>query len=217
MDSDFKMKLKALIEKGDSFEVENLLELELKKYPDDIDLLLKLCMTRIRIPIQDSDRAMECIEAISKIDPNNFYASILEYCIYDIILGMVDEKQFNRLKALKCSNDQQLAIIKYLIAHHYYFIKNNKDEAIELLKASVALCDEYVSPYYLLGNLYIQDGKETLGRELLRKAADNIQMIYPDEYIYDFTDVNEYMNEIVTGIYATPMYAQETLEVWKSY
>lgn len=212
---EFNDQLKKLIEKGDSFETEKFLEEQLKKYPNDIGLLLKLCMTRINIPIEDGEKALLCINKIYEIDINNFYATILEYCIYDSILGGIEEIHYNKLKRLNNCSNYQLSIARYLMSYYWYFTKNDVVKTIELLKESIELCNEFVNNYNLLGGIYIEMGHKELGVKLKRKALENIKMIYPDEYIYDFTDVNEYINEIITGIYVTDLRYQEILEECK--
>ncbi|MDF2884614.1 MAG: hypothetical protein K0R54_5183 [Clostridiaceae bacterium] len=78
---------------------------------------------------------------------------------------------------------------------HYESKNVNKEK--KLLEESIDLCSNYVTNYERLGSIYIIEGDITIGKKLIKKAIDNIQLIYKDDFIYDFTDVNEYMDEHV--------------------
>ena len=143
----FEQMLEQLINKQDSFGAEELLVEQIKRYPKNVSLLLKLCMTRINDPIEDGERALACIEEINKIDTNNFYATMLEYCIYDRIFGAPENIDYDKLEKVYTCNKEQLSIIKYLMADYMYFIKDNKIEAIQLLKKSIELGSDFVSNY----------------------------------------------------------------------
>lgn len=211
----FNDRLRELIIKDSSFEVEKLLEQQVKKYPEDIGLWLKLCMTRINSPIEDGERALECIETIHKLDNHNFYAYILEYDIFNVIFGFVEEKHYNKLVSFRTDHKEQLSIIKYLMAFYWYFTKRNISMTIEVLQESIRLNDKCVNNYNFLGDIYLENGNKEDGLQLKRKAVKNIQMIYPDEYIYDFTSVDEYINEVITGIYVAKGRDKAILEGWK--
>lgn len=47
------------------------------------------------------------------------------------------------------------------------------------------------------------EGNIDKGKELIKKAIDNIQLIYKDDFIYDFNDINEYMDEYVKKTHLT--------------
>ena len=212
---EFNDSLRELIIKNNSFEVEKLLEQQVKKFPRDIDLWLKLCMTRINTPIEDGEKALECIEVIYQLNNENFYAHILEYEVFNVIFGFVEDEHYNKLANLRTNHKEQLSIIKYLTAFYWYFTKRNISRTIEVLQESIRLNDKYVNNYNFLGDIYLENGNKEDGLQLKRKAVSNIQFVYPSNYIHDCTDINEYISEFITGIHVSKGRDKEILEGWK--
>lgn len=72
------------------------------------------------------------------------------------------------------------------------------------------MCDKYVYNYKELGEVYIEQGDLVKGKELIKKAYDNIVNVY-DGIPYDTTDINEYINEYVKGTHLSDI-NKETIE-----
>ena len=51
--------------------------------------------------------------------------------------------------------------------------------------------------------MYIEKGECIKGKELIKKSLKNIKLVYDETTIVDFTDINEYINEYITGVHLT--------------
>lgn len=180
---------------------EEIIEKKLENDKNNTDLWISLAVTELCVPLVDYVKSIECIKRIFDMDKNNITAIILECCINYFHLGGIDKKVFNKLKLININNKEILSVIKYIMSWYYESKNVNKEK--KLLKESIDLCNNYVMNYERLGRIYIIEGDIDKGKELIKKAIDNIQLIYKDDFIYDFTDINEYMDENVKKTHLT--------------
>lgn len=180
---------------------EEIIEKKLENDKNNTDLWISLAVTELCVPLVDYVKSIECIKIIFDMDKNNITAIILECCINYFHLGGIDKKVFNKLKLININNKEILSVIKYIMSWYYESKNVNKEK--KLLKESIDLCNNYVMNYERLGRIYIIEGDIDKGKELIKKAIDNIQLIYKDDFIYDFTDINEYMDENVKKTHLT--------------
>ena len=59
--------------------------------------------------------------------------------------------------------------------------------------------DKYVYPYKALGDIVRTNSKNEGSRSYYQKALANVQKIYQDDDLYDFTDIDTYIAEYITG------------------
>lgn len=183
----------------DVMKAEELIEEELKKDLYNKDLWLKLSITELCVPLVDYEKSLECIAKIYAIDKNNIYALIIECCVYYFHLGGVDERLFSKLNSINEDNKHIMSIVKYIMS--WYYRDSDIESKTNLLEESIYLYDRYVSNYEKLGAIYIKQGKVAQGRKIIKQALNNIELVYDKGFISDFTDVNEYIAEYVTGIH----------------
>lgn len=192
-------ELEETIKNLDVEQAEVVIESQLK-YNYNIDLLLKLAVTVLCVPLVDYNKSLACVKNVYEIDENNFQAIILECCIHYYHLGGIDSELFSKLNRINNVSDKDLSIVKYVMS--WYYENNDIKNYMLCLQESTNLCKEYVENYKDLGLLYLKQGQISKGLEYLKKALSNIQQVYSDD-IHDFTSVQEYFDEMITGIRIT--------------
>lgn len=187
------------IKNFDVEKAEEIIERRIKNDNRNIKLWFKLAVIELTVPLVDYIKSLECVNKILDIDKNNVLAVILECCIHHYHLGGINEDLFNKLNLIRTNDNDVLSMIKYIMSLYYEDLDINKQK--ELLEQSICLCNDYVTNYEELGNIYIIQGDLDKGKKLIKKAYDNIKLVYNEEELCDFTDVNEYINEHVKGIH----------------
>ena len=123
---------------------------------------------------------------------------ILETSIKWHSFGFIEDELFERLEKVKCNEKNKKAIIYYLQSLYYQY-HQDVDNQKEYLKKSISLCNEFVYPYKALGRLLMLDSNITESKKMLEKAIKNVKKIYIVGDFYDFTDLDTYIAEYVTG------------------
>ena len=179
--------------------IENALKKELEKRPQDIEIRFKICLTELQFPLEDYQSALNYINEIYKISPKNITALILETGKSWHSFGFIEEELFTRLISVNCEDKETRAIIYYLQSLYYHF-KNDFVEEKSLLEKSINAHDKFVYPYKALGDILKNESNVKLSEKMFRKAIENIQKIYQQDDFYDFTNVENYVSEYITGI-----------------
>lgn len=192
------MNLIQAIKSNDVYVVEEIIKEQLKQRPKDIQLWFKLSLTELQYPFEDYESALNCIDQISKLSTNNLDALILETGIKWHSYGFIEDELFNRLNKTKSDNRNKQAIIYYLISLYFQFGKDIKNQKI-YLENSITQCSEFVYPYETLGQLLLSESKIDESKKMFNNALSNIKKIYHVDDYYDFTDLEVYIEEFITG------------------
>lgn len=179
--------------------VENIIELQLIEYPNDIILLLRLAVTVLNVPLVDYPKSLNCLKHIFELNKNNVEATILECCINYYHLAGIDEKLVRKINNLDIF-DTDINSIKMLILS-WHFANKDRIQQVQMLRQAIALSPNNVFPYVQLGRISLEQGNITEGRSLIRIALENIKLVYGVNTYHDFSDFNEYLNEKVRGIH----------------
>lgn len=192
------MDLQQAIMNNDVELTERILLDMLKQSPQKVDLWIKLCLTEFYPPFWDYMSALKYINEIYKVDSRNVKAIILECTIRQLNMGFINEELFQKLDDIICNDDKIMSIVYFIKSWYYDFMKE-RQKVKECLLKSIDLYDKYPYPLRDLGKIMEEEGKKDEGLALYRKAFSNITKIYQDDENDDFTDLNEYILEHVTG------------------
>ncbi len=195
---ELNVDLKKAINNQNIEETESIIKKELEINPKSIQLWLKLSLTELQFPFEDYESALQCISQIYNIDPCNIDAIILETGIRWHSFGFINEELFKRLVKTSCVDEKKTAIIYYLQSLYYEDDKDIKNRKL-LLKKSIEVYDRFVYPYRDLGRILLSELKFKEGNEMLKKAVANVKKVLQIEDPYDFTDVDVYIAEFITG------------------
>lgn len=183
---------------------ETILLQELKKDPQNINLWIKLSLTELQFPFEDYVTALKYLNYVYKLSPDNINALILEAGIKWHNLGFIDEELFARLNKVLIKDNQKMAIIYYLRSLYYIDFSNHSksdkgdNEKLNLEK-SIMLCSKFVYPYKRLGQIFLSELKTKESKEMFKTALSNIEKVYEEDSFYDFTDLDVYIAEFITG------------------
>lgn len=194
------MDLKMAILENDVEKAEEMIKMELENNPLDIQWWIKLCLTELQFPFEDYDSALSYIEEIKKIDCSNLEALILETAIKWHSFGFIEDELLKRLSDVDIIDSNIMSIIYYLQSLYYRYKKDKKNEKL-LLNKSITLCNKFVYPYKALGNIAISESYLDDSKLLFMKALNNVEKVYDEDESFDFTDINIYIAEFITGTY----------------
>lgn len=190
--------LEEAIIKNDVETVEKILKIELENSPLDLQLWIKLSLTELQFPFEDYESALVCINEINKFANENVDVLILETGIKWHYFGFIEDDLFARLIKVDIKDLQKMAIIYYLQSLYFHSKKDLKNEEL-VLKNSIEMYDKYVYPYKALGFIAQIKSKSEESKLYFSKAINNVQKVYYDDDFYDFTDINTYIAEFITG------------------
>lgn len=200
--SELALKIIEINDDDDSGEkAEFLLEELIAQDPTDIDLWMRLAILEIKPPIVDYFRNFAYLEHVLKLSPQNPKALLcLAYSHVHDYIGMPDDV-FLRLKAIKTDSNELNSMFKYAMSW-YYQDKNDFEQQEKLLNESINYYQEHVWNYVNLARCYIKKNKIIEAHQLVEKALKNVKNVQDPEtgWRYDYTDVDEYINERVKGI-----------------
>lgn len=194
------MDLKMAILENDVERAEEIIKMELENNPLDIQWWIKLCLTELQFPFEDYDSALSYIEEIKKIDCSNIEALILETAIKWHSFGFIEDELLKRLLHVDIIDSNIMSITYYLQSLYYRYKKDKKNEKL-LLNKSITLCNKFVYPYKALGNIAISESYLEDSKLLFMKALNNVEKVYDEDESFDFTDINIYIAEFITGTY----------------
>ncbi len=187
----------AILERNIS-EAEKAIREELKKRPKDIEMWMKLSLTELQYPYHDYETALFCLNRILVMDSSNLNALILEAGIKWHNIGFIDKETFDRLGRIRCLDNKNRAIIHYLMSLYYQEEKDYDRQKI-MLKKSIDEYGQYVNPFKDLGKILCSESRYGDGSKMLRKAVENVKLVFRPEDNYDFTDIDLYIAEYITG------------------
>lgn len=186
-------------------QAEEKIEKYLNNNPFDTDIWLLFAMFEYQIPVKDTNKSIECLKNILKYDPSNSTAILLLAAFYNNEFGYIDDDLFTRLNTIKNQNNEIMSMIELAKSWHYgSLLKNNYVAQEESLIKSINLCPYCVRNYINLANLYLEQGKINKGKELLKKAINNIKNVYFENYDpLNINDIEEFFNTYFKGTHTT--------------
>jgi tetratricopeptide (TPR) repeat protein len=194
-----------ILEKEENYdELYNMVEKELQIGSHTSDVWIKLAITIITVPIVDYEKSIACSEKALAIEHNNPIALIVLAHVYEYQLGGIDDMLLHQIKNLNTGSNEINSMLKYVASWSYSDGKKD-DHTIEeqLLKESIRLWDKHVWNYMKLVRLYQRQGRYLEINNLIYKALSNITKIYDGITHPNVTDIDEYINEHIKGIYIT--------------
>lgn len=182
----------------------NIVEKELQSGTYGSDTWIRLAIAIITVPIVDYEKSIACLEKALAIEYNNPIALIVLAHVYEYQLGGIDDMLLHQIKNLDTHSDEINSMLKYVASWSYSDGKKDDHEIEEqLLKESIRLWDKHVWNYMKLVRLYQRQQRYLEINNLIYKALDNITKIYNNIDHPDVTDIDEYINEHIKGVYLT--------------
>lgn len=206
------MELKMAILENDVKKAEEMIKMELENNPLDIQWWIKLCLTELQFPFEDYNSALSCIEEIKKIDYSNIEGLVLETAIKWHSFGFIEDELLKRLSYVDIIDNNIMSIVYYLQSLYYRYKKDQKNEEL-LLNQSVTLCNKFVYPYKALGNIALSQSYVEDSKLLFMKGLNNVEKVYDEDEFFDFTDINIYISEFITGTYISRANYENLIEL----
>lgn len=175
---------------------------QMNSHSNDINFWLSLAVVIIQPPFGDEETGIFFVKKALSIDHNNPAALIILAHIYEYQLGGINDMLLHQIKNLHTDSNEVNSMLKYVASWSYRESKKyNPEEEERLLKESILLCDRHVWNYEHLARLYLKQKRYLEVNNLIRKALKNIKKIYSDNDNSDITDIDEFINERIKGIY----------------
>ncbi|MBY0353290.1 hypothetical protein K2W90_02895 [Candidatus Babeliales bacterium] len=181
-----------------------ILEENLKNEPNNIDILLKLALLEVDPPEGDEILCAQYIEKILALDEQNVNGLLLlAYFKHYILMEHADENLMQSLTSLQTSCNEVNSMLRYA-ASWFFFFRGDEEKEIECLRKSINYYQGHVWNYVGLGRSYLLQGKNTEGKELIRRALSNVKVIYSGQGAeYDGTNISHFLDHHFKGICLT--------------
>jgi hypothetical protein len=195
------------LSKDDSTEamlkMEALIEKELERNPHNIQLLLKFALLEQSVPFADHIKSTWILNVILTYEPNNqlallILAGVNHYCGH----AMDDKEIFEKLCSAETTNKEMASMLAYAASWYYEDIGDKEKLECILLK-SIELCSRHVFNQKSLAKLYLKQNRLAEAKLLVQKAMTNVVKILKDDDWWDYTDANNYTNEMIKGTHIT--------------
>ena len=179
-------------------DAEEIFEKFVEQNPDNIEMLLRFGFFEY-YALHDDLKAIEYLKKILKLDPNNLDALII---LSDMIIARFDDELhlLNRLCSVEVKNPEYASMIEYCKS---LFYKDKNDDEIykKALKTSIELWPYHVYNYLDLSRFYKYKNNLKQAKDLIKKSLENVKLIYPEIHDIDYTDYQEYFNELIKGVH----------------
>ena len=194
-----------MLEREENYEeLYSVVEQELKTGIHTADVWIKLAIAIIVVPIVDYEKSIACAEKALAIEHNNPIALIVLAHVYEYQLGGINDMFLHQIKNLDAGSDETNSMLKYVASWSYSDgKKNDPDIEEQLLKESISLWGGHVWNYMHLVRLYGRQNRYLEINNLIYKALSNIKKVYDGTICFNVTDIDEYINEHIKGIYLT--------------
>jgi hypothetical protein len=176
MESDMIARLKALVDQRTAkkyIEAEDILLAYLESNRNDIDGWLLLTRIEWNSPLQDPFRIIEYTNNIFTLEPLHPYALLFVAEAYDAFLGEIDSATLEKLYQVNVEDGEIMAMIE--IAKARYFEHKDKHQYQQALERSVQYSMNQQINCADLGLLYFNQGKQELGKSLIKRAIGNVK------------------------------------------
>jgi tetratricopeptide (TPR) repeat protein len=184
-------------------EAEQIIFNYLKKHPQDTEAWLLLIMIETNPPLENPFEIIKYANHILSYDSTNVYALLFLSFAQDVFLGGIQEETYHHLCLAQSSELEVISMIE-LVKANYFAQKNDVLNYEKALKKSIVYCSSHVKNLSDLGIFYLNQGKAREGKELIRKALDNVKSInhFSDPYKpneHDATGMNEFFDYYYKG------------------
>jgi len=191
-----------ILSKNDDKDLYDFILQQKTNQSNDVNFWLSLTVVIIQPPFGDEETGIFFVKKALAIEHNNPIALIILAHIYEYQLGGINDVLLHQIKNLDADSDEINSMLKYVASWSYSDGKKNDPEVEEeLLKESIELCNKHVWNYEHLARLYLKQKRYLEVNNLIRKALKNIKKIYSDNDNSDITDIDEFINERIKGIY----------------
>jgi hypothetical protein len=178
MESDMIARLKALVDQDTEkafIEAEDILLHYLESNRDDIEGWLLLTRIEWNSPLQDPFRIIEYTNNIFALEPLHPYALLFVAEAYDALLAGINNELFGKLCQVNVEDGEIMAMIE--IAKSRRFYKRDNEKYQQALERSVQYSMNQQINCSDLGLLYFNQGKQELGKSLIKRAINNVKFV----------------------------------------
>ena len=183
--------------------MEALIEQELKKDPHNIELLLRFALLEQSVPFADHIKSTEILSTILADEPSNPLALLVLAGVNHFCGPAMEDKKILRMLISHKTNDKEMESMFAYAASWYYSYIGDKEQSEYMLQKSVELWQRHVFNQRNLAKLYLKQNKLAEAKFLVQRAMDNVVKILKDEDWWDYTDANNYINEMIKGTHIT--------------
>ena len=184
--------------------METLIEKELAKNPHNIELLLRFALLEQSVPFADHVKSTMILNIILAYEPKNPIATLVLAGVNHFCGPAMDDKEiYEKLTALETDDKELESMLTYAASWYYAELEDNENLERMLLK-SINLYPKHVFNRWKLAELYFKQGRLEEAKFFIKKAMANVVKLFGDEEHNDYTDVNNYINEMIKGTHITP-------------
>lgn len=193
-----------ILDKNEDESLYSFLLEQINNESKNVEFWISLAIAIVMPPIVDEKTSIAFLNKALAIDNNNPTALLILTYVYEHELGGIDDMLLHQIKNLHTDSDEINSMLKCVASWSYCESKKyDPEEEERLLKESILLCDKHVRNYKYLARLYFEQERYLEANNLLKKALNNIKKVYSDDDDYDITDINEFINERIKGIYVS--------------
>ena len=183
--------------------MEALIEKELERNPHNIELLLRFALLEQSVPFADHIKSIWILNIILTYEPDNplallVLAGVNHYCGH----AMDDNEIFEKLVSYKTDDKETASMLAYA-ASWYYADIGDKEKLEYMLLKSIELCSTHVFNQYDLAKLYLKQNRLEEAKFFVQRAMANVVKILKSDADNDYTDVTNYINEMIKGTHIT--------------
>lgn len=152
-------------------------------------------------PLEDFERIIKWTKNVLAYDPTNAFA-LLVFAEAHWFKGGINEAGYVMLCQAKGDDPHVMAMIEVAKAKYLADKLDQQDAYEEALNKSIVYGPQQAMNYEMLGNFYLQQGKQDLGEVLLKKSREN-----KEEYRrsrrsgHDLASVMDFCNTFYAGLY----------------
>lgn len=193
------------------YNIEKLFEDYSKIEPLNFDVLFKFAIFEYEF-FHDDLKTLSILKKIVDQDKDNLHAILMMALISFTMSYAEKDYIYKKIEDLKTNNPDVLSLLEYAKALYWAGFDENLFKAH--LEKSVNFSDKFVWNLFKLGRIYLEKGEIKKGKDLIKKAIDNIQYIYPsfEDGNFRIESKEEFLNERFKGIWLT----QSNLNVMKN-
>ena len=189
-------------------DAEKIFEKFVEQNPNNLEMLLRFGFFEY-YALHDDLKGKKYLERVLKLDRNNLDALIL---LSDIDMAGVDKNLFKKLSSVYVEDPEYASMIEFCKAL-FYQDEDDNEMYEKSLKASIELWPNHVFNYLKLACFYKRRGNLKEARNLMEKVLENVKFIYPENgYDIDYTDYQEYFNELIKRIHISSSFYNEYLK-----